>query len=188
MAEGGAIEARKRLIAAMGLAASGNPDGIKRIYELTSAKLFGICLRICGERDAAEDVLQDVYVRVWRRAATFDASRASPISWLAVIARNAALDWRRASRRHEALPDDNLAEIADDAPLSDALIEADEDRTRLLGCLDGLPDNHAAAIRRTFLEGLTYQQLSERTDTPLGSIKSWINRGMRKLKECLGDG
>jgi RNA polymerase sigma-70 factor (ECF subfamily) len=181
------VLARQQLVAAMASAGRGEATGLRTVYDLTSAKLFGICLRICGDREAAEDVLQDVYVRVWRRAAAFDAERASPISWLAVIARNAAIDWRRGARRHDGLPDEAMADIADEAPAADDLLLQDESRARLMACLDGLETNQSDSIRRAFLEGCTYQQLAERTATPLGTIKSWIRRGMQKLKDCLGD-
>ncbi len=179
---------RAKLVSALHLAASGDATALRLVYDLTSAKLFGICLRISGDRQAAEDILQDVYVKVWRRASAFDAERASPISWLARIAHNAAIDWRRAQNRHETLPDDGMADFVDEAPLADAMLERDEERSRLLACLDGLETNQSSVIRRAFLDGLTYQQLSDGTDTPLGTIKSWVRRGMQKLKECLGDG
>jgi len=181
------VLARQRLVAAMASAGRGEATGLRTVYDLTSAKLFGICLRICGDREAAEDVLQDVYVRVWRRAAAFDAERASPISWLAVIARNAAIDWQRASRRLDVPTDEGMADIADDAPAADDLLLMDEARERLMTCLEGLEANQADSIKRAFLEGCTYQQLADRTATPLGTIKSWIRRGMQKLKDCLGD-
>jgi RNA polymerase sigma-70 factor (ECF subfamily) len=186
--EDGRKNDQTRLVSALHLAASGNSSGLRLVYDLTSAKLFGICLRISGDRQAAEDILQDVYVKVWRRAAAFDTERASPISWLATIAHNAAIDWRRTQSRHDTLPDDETGAIADDAPLADALLERDEENARLLACLDGLEATQSGAIRRAFLDGLTYQQLSDQTNTPLGTIKSWIRRGMQKLKECLGDG
>jgi len=181
-------EARQRLASALASAAAGDQNGLRRVYELTSAKLFGICLRISGDREAAEDILQEVYLKVWRRAGAFDAGRASPVSWLAAIARNAALDWRRASRRHDADPEAALAAVPDSGPLADMTLEADEARTRLMACLEGLDPAHSGVIRQAFLDGLTYQQLAERTATPLGTVKSWIRRGMQKLKECLGDG
>ncbi|WP_232495218.1 sigma-70 family RNA polymerase sigma factor [Novosphingobium kaempferiae] len=181
-------ENRALLVSAIHLAASGDAAGLRRVYDLTSAKLFGICLRICADREAAEDVLQDVYVKVWRRAASFDDTRASPISWLAMIARNAAVDWRRAEHRYDAIPDEAMAGIADDAPLADALMEGDQERRRLLVCLEDLPSEQSGAIRSAFLQGLTYQQLAERSDTPLGTVKSWIRRGMLRLKDCLGHG
>jgi RNA polymerase sigma-70 factor (ECF subfamily) len=183
-----ADEGRKRLNAALDRAAAGDSDGLRNVYDLTSAKLFGICLRISGDREAAEDILQEVYIKVWRRAGSYDSGRASPITWLATIARNAALDWRRASGRHDTLPDDRLAAVADDAPLADGVLEAGEARARLMACLDGLDPVQAGAIRRAFMDGLTYQQLADQDATPLGTVKSWIRRGMQRLKECLGDG
>ncbi|MET0240356.1 MAG: sigma-70 family RNA polymerase sigma factor [Sphingobium sp.] len=180
--------AREQLVSALHLTAAGDRTALRRVYDLTSAKLFGICLRISGDREAAEDILQDAYVKVWRRAASFDERLASPISWLAMIARNAAIDWRRTQHRHEAAGDDALGTVADDAPLADALMQQEEARQRLLSCLDGLDIKQADAIRRTFLGGLTYHELAERMGTPLGTIKSWIRRGMQGLKECLGDG
>ena len=179
---------RDRLVSALTLAASGDASGLRLVYQLTSAKLFGICLRICGDRQAAEDILQDVYVKVWRRADAFDAERASPISWLAMIAHNAAIDWRRAQYRHGAWDDHGLRGIADEAPLADVMAERDEDRRRLVVCLDRLDTSQSSPIRRAFLEGVTYQQLSDETGMPLGTIKSRIRRGMQNLKECLGGG
>lgn len=182
-------EQRARLVTAIQLTASGEPSGLRLVYEMTSAKLFGICLHICGDKQAAEDVLQDVYVKVWRRAGAFDELRASPISWLAIIARNAAVDWRRAQHRHYIVTgDDDLIGVADDAAPADVTFENEEARSRLHVCLDGLQSHEANAIRRAFLEGLTYQQLADHTQTPLGTIKGWIRRGMLKLKGCLGDG
>ncbi|KQM18267.1 sigma-70 family RNA polymerase sigma factor [Novosphingobium sp. Leaf2] len=188
---GGADQAerRERLSTALRQTASGDASALRQVYDMTSAKLFGICLRICGDTQAAEDVLQDVYVKVWRRAGAFDEVRASPISWLAAIARNAAVDWKRAHERHAPPTGDaSLALIADDAPLADRLLEDDQFRLRLHACLDGLNTHEADAIRRTFLDGLTYQQLADRVESPLSTVKSWIRRGMMKLKGCLGDG
>ncbi|BBD98850.1 RNA polymerase subunit sigma [Sphingobium amiense] len=186
--DGEARLARERLSAALRLTASGDPKALRRVYDLTSMKLFGICLRISGDREAAEDILQDVYVKVWRRASAFDERCASPISWLAMIARNAAIDWRRAEKRYFADGDDRLEAMADDAPLADYVMQQDEARRRLLACLDGLDEKQSDAIRRTFLGGLSYPELAAQLGAPLGTVKSWIRRGMQGLKECLGDG
>ncbi|WP_159982616.1 MULTISPECIES: sigma-70 family RNA polymerase sigma factor [unclassified Novosphingobium] len=186
--EENAGDARTRLVVALREAGAGDVSALRRVYGLTSAKLFGICLRISGDREAAEDILQDVYVKIWRRAATFDAARASPVSWLATIAHNAAIDWRRAQPRRDTAPEGALGTVADDAPQADEVMVQDEERLRLLACLNGLERQQAEAIRSTFLGGLTYQQLADHLQTPLGTIKSWIRRGMLKLKVCLGDG
>jgi RNA polymerase sigma factor (sigma-70 family) len=179
--------ARAALIAALQSAGAKDATAVKLIYDRTSAKLFGICLRICGDREAAEDVLQDVYVKIWRRAASFDPARASPISWMAIIARNAALDWCRREGRHAALPAECAPETVDGAPLADAQLEDAEQRRRLLGCLDGLNGNQSATIRRIFMDGMTYQHLSDDDGTPVGTLKSWVRRGLLQLKACLDD-
>lgn len=180
--------ARERLTDALTRVAGGDRSALRTLYSLTSAKLFGICLRICQDNGGAEDVLQEVYVKVWQRAGRFDPARASPITWLAAIARNAAIDWRRAQapRREDAL--DPALVVADDRPLADAQIEADEDGARMSRCLDTLERQIGQAIRAAFFGGLTYAQLAQRDGVPLGTMKTWIRRGLMQLRTCLADG
>ena len=180
-------EAREWLNAALRAVAMGDQSALRTVYDLTSAKLFGICVRISGNTQEAEDVLQDVYVKVWRQAGRFDPMRASPITWLATIARNAAIDRRRAEGRHAGEPEDAAASVPDAAPLADTLIDAEQGRARIFACLAGLEERQAGAIRAAFFDGLTYAELAERMATPLGTMKSWIRRGLAKLKDCIGD-
>src|SRR4030081_4139561 len=93
----GAEENRSQLVAALARVAGGDRAALQIVYQDTSAKLFGVCLRILNDRSEAEDVLQEVYVTVWRKAASFDPARASPITWMVAIARNRAIDRLRAS-------------------------------------------------------------------------------------------
>jgi len=181
-------EARAALTAALARVASGDRGALRQVYDSTSAKLFGIVLRICGEREAAEDVLQEVYVTVWRRAAGYDPERASPVTWLATIARNRAIDWRRARRHAEGAPVEEAEAIADEAPLAPDLIEARQDAARLYGCLDEIESRQSAAIRAAFIGGATYAELATRESVPLGTMKSWIRRGLLRLRECLDRG
>jgi RNA polymerase sigma-70 factor (ECF subfamily) len=177
---------RKQLSAALARVASGDRAALKLVYDMTSAKLFGVCLRILNDRSETEDVLQDVYTTVWRKAGSFDATRASPITWLVAIARNRSIDRARAggvSRLKE--PIESAAEIADPMPLASDLLEAAQQGGRLRGCLDELEQRQSAAIRAAFMDGLTYEALARRTGVPLGTIKSWIRRGLAKLRECL---
>ena len=109
---------------------------LARLYELTSAKLFGICVRICGERQAAEDVLQEVYLIIWKRAAGFEPGRASPITWLATIARNRAIDWRRAQGKRVMTTIDEALPLADDRPLAPEMMLAAEAQGRLHLCVE----------------------------------------------------
>jgi len=179
-------EARARLVDALIRTGAEDRAAFREVYKLTSAKLFGICLRICGDRQAAEDVLHDVYLTIWKRAGAFDPGRASPISWLATIARNRAIDWQRAQGTRRAQPIDAALPLPDPAPLaSDTMLAADEEH-RLHGCLETLEERQRAAIRTAFFDGVTYAELAERLGVPLGTMKSWVRRGLARLKECLG--
>ena len=187
----GADEARARLTAALTAVGRGDRVAMRQVYDMTAAKLFGICLRICGERASAEDVLQTVYIKVWERAGQFDAARASPITWLATIARNGAIDWRRsvAGRAvRDTLPEQASFAVADDSPFADQSLVTAEDGARLHHCLDELEERSRTSIRSAFFDGSTYAELAERENVPLGTMKSWIRRGLLRLKDCLGDG
>lgn len=180
--------ARSRLSAALARVATGDRAALRQVYDLTSAKLFGVCLRISQDREAAEDILQDVYIKVWNRAGRFDPTRASPITWLCAIARNTAIDARRASAGPAMVGAELAAEIADDRALAPELIDAEQDRARIFDCLEGLEEKQGRAIRAAFFDGFTYSQLAERMAVPLGTMKSWVRRGLLQLRECLGDG
>jgi RNA polymerase sigma-70 factor (ECF subfamily) len=177
----------ERLADALRRVAEKDAAALEELYVSTNAKLFGICLRILKDREEAEDALQEVYVKVWRSAATFDAARASPITWLATLARNRAIDNLRSSARSRGKePVEAALEIAD--PQKDAFAAASEgqDRVRLARCIGELEQHQSAAIRSAFLDGATYSELAERSRIPLGTMKSWIRRGLLRLRECLG--
>ena len=180
--------ARQRLVEALVATASEDRSAFRTLYSLTSAKLFGVCLRICGDRQAAEDVLSEVYLTIWKRAGAFEPGRASPITWLATIARNRAIDWRRsAGRGPPPARVEDIADIADErASAEDTMLEG-ERAARLHGCLDQLEQRQRDAIRTAFFDGLTYAELAERDAVPLGTMKSWVRRGLLRLKDCLGD-
>lgn len=166
--------------------AGGEREALREIYDATQAKLFGICLRILGDRKEAEDALQDVYLTLWRRADRFDPARASPISWLATFARNRAVDRLRAGKvQRGAVPVDEALEIADEAPRVDALLEDAERGARIRHCLGTLEEPTRSSIRTAFFEGRTYAELAETSGEPLGTIKSRIRRGLAKLKACM---
>ncbi len=154
------------------------------LYRLTSAKLFGICLHMLPQRSDAEDVLQEVYVTIWHKAAQFDRRRASPITWLAMIARNKAIDRLRAGGERRQEPVELLEALPAAAQQEDA-IELESAHQRLSRCLDGLEGRQRLAIRTAFFDGCTYEELATRSGVPLGTLKSWIRRGLLHLKECL---
>ncbi|MEO7814538.1 MAG: sigma-70 family RNA polymerase sigma factor [Sphingomicrobium sp.] len=176
-----------RLVEALVATGAEDRAAFSTLYKLTSAKLFGVCLRICGERQAAEDVLSEVYLTIWRRAGAYEPGRASPISWLATIARNRAIDWRRAAGRKVATNLDDAPEVADPAPSAEQRMLASGEDQRLHSCLDQLEDKQRGAIRTAFFDGLTYAELAERDGVPLGTMKSWVRRGLMRLKDCLRD-
>jgi RNA polymerase sigma-70 factor (ECF subfamily) len=179
-------EPRNRLSRALADVARGDRAALETAYRLASAKLFGICLRILNDRGEAEDALQEVYVSVWRRAGSFDATRASPVTWLATLARNRSIDRLRAlKRRGGGVALEAADAIADPSPDALSLIEAGQDSQRLTHCLGELEPRTAEAIRAAFFGGLTYSDLAARGKVPLGTVKSWIRRGLARLKGCL---
>jgi len=165
--------------------ADGDRAALRQLYEATSAKLFGVCLRILSNRDESEDVLQEVYITIWRRADRFEAGRASVMAWISTIARNRSIDRLRArGPLAYAEPVEEL-EIADETPGAQILLEAAQSGEALGKCLSELDDRTETVIRTAFFEGVTYEVLAQRMDTPLGTVKSWIRRGLLKLKGCL---
>jgi RNA polymerase sigma-70 factor, ECF subfamily len=177
---------RSQLAAALVRVAAGDRAALRMVYQDTSAKLFGVLLRILNDRGEAEDVLQEVFVTVWRKAGSFDPAKASPITWLVTIARNRAIDRLRAgrgSRRTE--PIGAADDVSDPAPAAAERVEQAQEERRLASCLEELEAQHAAAIRAAFLDGATYDELARRMGVPLGTMKSWIRRGLLKLRACL---
>lgn len=175
---------QRRLAEALRRTAARDPRAFRVVYEMMAPKLFGICLRICGERKAAEDVLQEVFVTVWARADRFDPARGGAVAWLSTMARNRSIDWRRTNYRPTA-PTTELDSLPDPSPLASDTLLLDEKERRLHYCLDGLEPNQRNAIRTAFFEGTTYAELAERLSVPLGTMKSWVRRGLLRLRECL---
>jgi len=184
-AASGANEARERLATALERVAKGDRAALRDVYTSTSSKLFGVCLRILPDRQEAEDVLQEAYLTVWRKAGSFDRKRASPITWLVTLTRNRAVDRLRAKRPIASEPIELASEVADDSPAADRLIEADQDAARLAACMGELAPNEGALIRAAFFQGSSYPELAARVAEPLGTIKSRIRRALMKLRGCL---
>ena len=176
---------RDQLSEALRRVAGGSRPALEDVYRRTSAKLFGICLRILPERSEAEDALQEIYLNVWRRAGSFDPAKASPITWLAALARNRSIDRLRSLRSKQADGIEGAMEIADERASAFETLEIAEDGKRMAGCLDELEARQNAAIRASFYGGASYPELAEKAGVPLGTMKSWIRRGLLKLKGCL---
>ncbi|MEO7433481.1 MAG: sigma-70 family RNA polymerase sigma factor [Dokdonella sp.] len=180
------LDERDRLRDLLVAVAGGDARAFENLYKSTSAKLFGICLRVVKQRSDAEDVLQDVYSTIWRKANLYDSARASAMTWLAMMARNKAIDRVRSGgvERNSATLD-----LADDLhdmnPTPTAAAESTDDNKRLDACLGELDVQRRNLIRVAFFEGATYEELASRSGSPLGTIKSWIRRGLLRLKACL---
>ena len=164
--------------------ASGDKEALGSLYEQTSAKLYGICLRLLRSEAEAEEILQDVYVTVWRKASLFDDRKASPVTWLSILARNKAIDRMRRS----TLPTTDIesaSEVEDGRLSALEVLEQSEEKDRLAECLGELEERHATAIRAAFFEGATYSELATRDSVPLGTMKSWIRRSLTRLRGCM---
>ena len=153
------------------------------IYSATSSKLFGLLIRILGDRAEAEDALQEVFTRVWLRAHRFDASKGRGMTWLIAIARNLAIDRLRA--RPEATSDDGLDLVQDSAPRAETRLVAQGEARRMADCFATLEPDRADAVRGAYLNGLSYLELAARHAVPLNTMRTWLRRSLLRLKECL---
>lgn len=166
--------------------ATGSRAAFESLYLATSPRLFGICLRILPDRGEAEDVLQEVYAGVWRKASQFDSDRASALTWLATIARNKAIDRLRALPAPGRMtPIEVAEELVDPGASPQQGAELAADRERLHHCMQGLDQRRRSLIHAAFFDGATYEELATRSGSPLGSVKSWIRRGLMQLRACL---
>ncbi len=174
------------LAALLSRVAQGDRTAFSKLYRSTSPKLYGVILRILRRSDLAEETLQEVYTQVWKRASLFDSGKASAMTWMSVIARNRALDEVR--KRHIVPAGDgvDIPDVADPSASPAQHHEASETLERLLRCLDDLDTDRSAAIQLAYLDGLSRQQLAERFSQPIGTIKSWLHRGLKQLRDCLG--
>src|SRR5262249_17226738 len=160
---------RAQLAAALVRVAGGDRAALRIVYQDTSAKLFGVCLRILKDRSEAEDVLQDVYLTVWRKAATFDPGRASPITCMVAIARNRAIGRLGVGGSPGRLePIEATDVVSDPAPSAVERVELAQQHQRLARCLEELEARHSTAIRAAFLDGATYEELAAHLNVPLG--------------------
>jgi len=151
------------------------------LYDKTSPIVFARLLRMLRRRSVAEEALQDVYVRIWQRAAQYEMGRGRALAWMVTIARYCAIDLMRRERL-TLVSDDSLAEVADEsAGESDGI----EKPNNFDHCIGQLNDNTRKCLTLAFVEGRSHDEIARLTTNPLGSVKSWIRRGLLALKECL---
>jgi RNA polymerase sigma-70 factor (ECF subfamily) len=151
----------------------------KALYDKTSPILFARLLRMLRRRSVAEEALQDVYVRIWERAAQFEVHRGRALAWMVTIARYGAIDLMRRERM-TLVGDDALDDIPDESAPDNT-----EKPNNFDFCIGQLNDNTRKCLTLAFVEGRSHDEIARLTVNPLGSVKSWIRRGLLSLKECL---
>jgi len=154
----------------------------RTLYDKTSAILFARLLRMLRRRSVAEEVLQDVYVRIWQRAAQFEMKRGKPLAWMVTIARYCAIDLMR-RERVSLVSDDGIEEVADDVGGEPGGFDKPNNFDF---CIGQLNENTRKCLTLAFVEGRSHDEIARVTANPLGSVKSWIRRGLLALKECMG--
>jgi RNA polymerase sigma-70 factor (ECF subfamily) len=164
--------------------AAGDRDALRAVYVRQSTRLFGIAMAILRDRTAAADVLQESFLRIWQRAGQFDADRGDGATWLSAIVRYASLDAARARGREIPTDDPTLGDTLVE-PEAIGLIAADEEGRLLRACLERLPAANRQGIVMAFVHGLSHPEIAMKLDQPLGTVKSWIRRGLLSLRECL---
>jgi RNA polymerase sigma factor (sigma-70 family) len=191
-------ERSRELAALLSRAGLGDRAAFATLYDRTSGHLFAVVLRIQRDRGVAEDLLQEVYVSVWKAAASFDAARSQPLTWLTHIARNRAIDsLRRAQsqpRFESSTRDDDderpdaIDAVASDEPGPMELLGRAGDARELSSCLERLTPPQRQSVALAFFDGLSHAEVAAHLKEPLGTVKSWVRRALQTLKGCLERG
>lgn len=163
----------------------GDHSAFETLYRASNRKLYGIILGILSTRSLADEILQEVYVKIWQRAADFDPAKASPITWMAVIARNRALDELRRTRQAPMDDIDDVPDLATDTVDPLASRERSDDYRAVLRCLQALEPGRRDLILLAYYRGLSRDALARRFNHPTATIKTWLHRSLLQLKQCL---
>lgn len=163
------------------------PDALAALYEATSTHLFALAVRMLKRRNLAEEALQDSFISIWNNAARFDMTKSQPMTWMTRIVRNRCIDLLRRPDLEIADPDGLIESLwADDAPGPLARLQSSQEGRRLAECMKGLNTKQRLAIVLSFFDDLSHGEIAQRLQAPLGSVKSWVRRGLEQLKGCLG--
>jgi len=179
-----------RLAGLLAQSALKNQRAFGDLYQLTSAKLYGVALRILRRQDWAEEVLQECYVNIWNHAGDYAVAKSAPLTWMTSIVRNRCLDWLRRPQVEATGVEYDIAVEAwqDDAPgPMDSLLAASE-AAALARCLQQLEAKQRQSIMLAFFHGLSHTELARHMQQPLGTVKTWVRRGLERLKGCLSPG
>ncbi len=163
-----------------------NRSAFKMLYDRSSPVLLSIIKRIVIDIETAEDVLQETFIKVWYQAQSYRSDKSKPMTWLASIARNCAIDTLRKNKKRSRTYslDETAFEHADERSYTSA--EEGVGNYKLIGCMNKLEPEQRKAILASYCEGYSHRELSESLGTPIGTVKSWIRRSLLTLKKCLG--
>lgn len=164
-------------------------EAFQQLYRTASAKLFALALRILGKRELAEDALQEAWVSIWNNASSYNESMAAPMTWMVTVTRNKCFD---VLRRHgnagfdaESLDQDLLETLASPELKPDQALERDHRARALASCLHRLEKLHQQAIALAWFQDLSHTEVAEQLQLPVGTVKTWIRRGLERLRNCL---
>lgn len=169
----------------LNLTADKDREAFAQLYTRTSAKLYATVLRILKHERRSEEVLQEAYIKVWQKAGSFDADKASAITWLATLARNTAIDQLRREPVTRPDSDEPLDQLAGDFPDGARALSQAREQDRLRFCLDQLEQGRADLVRLAYLDGYSRTDLAERFEQPVNTIKTWLHRALKQLKGCM---
>lgn len=161
--------------------ARGDREALHGLYLHEGGRLLAVALRIVGDRTLAEDIVHDAFVRIWTRAASFDAQRGSARGWMFTVTRHLALNHVRNHARLRAFDEEDMQSLSTDEPSDLALGSA-----RIDGCLEQLDPQRRQCLYHAYLDGYSHAEIARRLETPLGTVKAWIKRSLVSLRECMG--
>ena len=180
-----AMMTQAELVWLLAAVAKGDRAAFERLYVATRAKLYGVLLRILGRAALADEVLKETYLRVWNMAGKFDPTAASPMTWMVAIARNRAIDIVRKSGN--VLVDETPEALtAAEAPPPLARRDMTEELKMLLACLGRLDPEKQRIVLLAYYSGWSREQLAEKLDIPVSTIKTWLRRSLLEIHACMG--
>lgn len=177
-------QAQQHLIELLSRTALRDQAAFAQLYDATCGKLFAVSLRIVRERQIAEEVLQDAFVAVWNHARAYSPARSAPVTWMAAIVRNRSLDVARRIRELPDIDDELAGAMTDEATPFDTVAQRSAGHA-LHECLAELDRNQRQSIALAFFHGLTHSELAAHLGRPLGTVKTYVRRGLERLRECL---
>lgn len=170
--------------------AQADESALRELYEATSSKLYGVAVRVVTNREWAEDVLQEAFINIWRIAGDYKASLSPPMAWMGLVVRSRGLDFlrRRASDRADVMQelDDVISDtVAGNSPNPMDTALASEQAWALHQCLGKLENKQREVVSLAYLRDMSHNELSEQLKLPLGTVKTWIRRGLEQLRACM---